>query len=112
MRTSTADELRRRTVLRCLAVTPNAKLSQVVDATRLGRKEASRILDRLIVDDLVRIKRPGLGRFLSALLFTPLGLLFAAERYSLTATGLWSVARDDSEHESRRATGDPSKRSG
>src|SRR5579859_3936612 len=92
IRISTAERRQQRDVMRFLALTPDARLRQVAQACRMGRREASWTLDQLIVEDLVRIRRPGMKRFLSALLFTPLGLFFVAERYSLTHTGLLRVA--------------------
>jgi hypothetical protein len=89
MRTSTAEERRRRDVLRFLAVTPDAKLSEGVQACRT-RKDASHALDQLIVEDFVSVRHPKL-----VWLFGPLISLFVgAERYALTKEGLWRVARE------------------
>jgi DNA-binding IclR family transcriptional regulator len=90
MRTSTAEERRRRDVLRFLAVKPDAKLSEVVQACRMTRKDASHALDQLIAEDFVSVRHPKL-----VWLFGPLISLFVgAERYALTKEGLWRVARE------------------
>ncbi|HLY85194.1 MAG TPA: hypothetical protein VKO84_01595 [Gaiellaceae bacterium] len=73
-------------------MTPDAKLGEVARGCRMTRSDASQGLDHLIVENLVRIRRPAP---LARVLISPLvAFIVGAERYSLTNEGLWRVAND------------------